>query len=171
MAALRYDNYVLRMFNDSISEGVERRLQRPLQPDRPFVNLDEKVPHPVSLPDKAWVELFSDTKDEFEVDGAGLVMSTWRAEEEGRVLDAQMTDERPASLLRELPEDKFLLRIKFLKDLAGEFVIEGKSVPVREVQNRGQQMRETRMGVLTGIDHVYYQNAYPVTAVIKGFTP
>ena len=31
--------------------------------------------------------------------------------------------------------------------------------------------RDTKAGVLTGIDSVFYQNAYPVTAVVYGLYP
>ena len=69
-----------------------------------------------------WVELLTDGKDEFEADGSAVVFSTWEIEEESDVdgagrldLGARMTDGRAARLLAILPEDAFLLRIKFLR--------------------------------------------------------
>ena len=70
------------------------------------------------LPVDQWVELLTDGKDEFGADGAAAVFSTWRVEEEGAGrldLDARMTDGRAVRLLAILPEDAFLLRIKFLR--------------------------------------------------------
>ncbi|KAK3748958.1 hypothetical protein QZH41_006844 [Actinostola sp. cb2023] len=85
--------------------------------------------------DEPWVEILNDAKDEFEVDGAIAVFSTWGVEAEdpfdigdieivdgiraraGRLaLDARMADERAARLLVVLPEGEFLLRIKFLRE-------------------------------------------------------
>ena len=47
--------------------------------------------------------------------------------------------------------------------------------PVRAEQKKGQGVievsRDTKPGVLTGIDNVFYQNAYPVTAVAYGLYP
>ncbi|MEW8688936.1 MAG: hypothetical protein AB2556_24215, partial [Candidatus Thiodiazotropha sp.] len=78
---------------------------------------------------------FSDAKEEFEVDGAAAVVSSWRVEEEdpfdigdievadgiharaGRLpLDARITDERAARLLDNLPEGGFLLKPKFFRE-------------------------------------------------------
>ena len=59
-----------------IPEDEETRLPRPLQPQRPFTDLDDQVPPPVRLPADQWVEILKDAKDEFEVDGASAVFST-----------------------------------------------------------------------------------------------
>jgi len=121
-----------------IPEDVQGRLQRPLRPQRPFIDLDDQVPPPVGLPADEWVEILTDAKDEFEVDGAAAVFSTWRVEVEdpldigdieiadgmhtraGRLaLDARLIDARAALLLAALPEDnEFILRIKFLREHA-----------------------------------------------------
>ncbi|MEW8688995.1 MAG: hypothetical protein AB2556_24515 [Candidatus Thiodiazotropha sp.] len=54
-------------------------------------------------------------------------------------------------------------------------MVEEKFDPVRAERRRGQAIIEiswdTRPGVLTGIDTVFYQNAYPVTAVANGLYP
>lgn len=124
----------------------------------------------------------TDAKDEFEVDGAIAVFSTRRVEAKnpldvGRIqivdgigaragrmaLNAQITDERVAELLRELPGGKYLL------------LVEDKFDPVRDERRKGQGIfeitQETKPSTLTGIDSPYYQNAYPVTAVIYGLYP
>ena len=65
-----------------IPEDEERRLLRPLRPQRPFTDLDDQVPPPVRLSADQWVEILNDAKNEFEVDGASAVFSTWRVEED-----------------------------------------------------------------------------------------
>ena len=182
------------ILDEPIPEDVERRLPRPLRPQRPF-DLDVRVPAPVQLPKDFWVEILTDAKDEFEVDGAAAVFSTWRVEEEdpldigeveiadgiharaGRLaLDARMTDARAARLLAALPEEEFLLRIKFLRERTeGDWIVEDKFDPVRAERRKGQGIVEvtsqTIPGVLRGIDNVFYNNAYPVTAVVYGLYP
>lgn len=107
------------LFDEPIPEEVERRLPRPLRHERPF-DLETRVPPPVQLPaDEPWVEILNDAKDEFEVDGATAVFSSWRVETEdplaigdvdiadgihardGRMarLDATINDGRAARLL------------------------------------------------------------------------
>ena len=92
------------IFEQPIPEGEERRLPRPLRPQRPFNDLDDQVPPTVRLPADQWVEILNDAKDEFEVDGASAVFSTWRVEEDDPLdiddieievgPDARMTDVR-----------------------------------------------------------------------------
>lgn len=85
----------------------------------------------------------NDAKDEFEVDGATAVYSTWRVETEGIagpiVLDATMNDERAARLLATLPEGEFILKIKFLmwNQGEGDWVVTDKYDPVRVERKRG----------------------------------
>ena len=125
------------ILDEPIPEAEERLLPQPLRPQWPFTDLDDHAPHPVRLPAGSWVELLDDAKDEFEVDGAAAVFSTWRLEGEdpldigdveiadgmraraGRLaLDARMADERAARLLDSLPEGEFLLKLKFLREKA-----------------------------------------------------
>ena len=101
-------------------------------------------------------------------------------EEEGDIngaarldLDARTTDGRAARLLAILPEDAFLLRIKFLRGRdEGDWVLEDKFDPVRVEGKKGGTVleiaRDTKPGVLTGIDKFFYQNAYHVTAAVYG---
>ena len=145
------------------------------------------------LPADQWVEILNDAKDEFEVDGASAVFSTWRVEEDdpldigdieiadgmharaGRLtLNARMTDIRATQLLAALPEGTFILRLKFLRETDDDWVLEDKFDPFRTEPKKGQGVeisRDTKPGVLTGIDSVFYQNAYPVTAVAYGLCP
>ena len=95
-------------------------------------------------------------------------------------LDARMADLRATQLLAALPgSTEFLLRIKFLREKAeDDWVLEEKFDPVRAERKKGrggggvvEVTRNTNPGVLTGIDSVFYQNAYPVTAVVYGLYP
>ncbi|MEW8389930.1 MAG: hypothetical protein AB2660_20660, partial [Candidatus Thiodiazotropha sp.] len=86
------------------------------------------------------------------------------------------TDERATRLLDNLPEGGFLLKLKFLRELQdGDWVVEDKFDPVRAERRKGQAVvdisRDTKPGVLTGIDKVFYQKAYPVTAVAYSLYP
>ena len=165
-------------------------------PQGHFVDLDDQVPTPVRLPaDELWVEILNNAKDEFDVDGATAVFSTWRVEAEdpldigdieiadgmharaGRLaLDASMTDKRAAGLLTALPGGEFLLKVKFVRQQnEDDWFVEDKFEPVRAERKKGQGIieisRHTKPGALTGIDSVFYQNAYPVTAVVYGLYP
>ena len=102
------------ILDEPIPEAEER--PRPLRPQWPFAGLDDRVPHLERL------EILNDAKDEFEVDGAAAVFSTWRVEREGPLdvgdlditegiyaragrlaLDARMADVRATQLLAALP--------------------------------------------------------------------
>ena len=51
------------------------------RPQWPFTDLDVPVPNPVRLPAyEPWVEILNNAKDEFEIDGAAALFSTWRVE-------------------------------------------------------------------------------------------
>ncbi|MEW8689365.1 MAG: hypothetical protein AB2556_26375 [Candidatus Thiodiazotropha sp.] len=149
-----------------------------------FTDLDDQVAHPVMLPADQWVEILNDFKQEFEVDSTTAVFSSWRVGEEdpldiGNIefsdgiharagqlaLDAGMTDERAARLLDSLPKGGFVLKLKFLcEQQEGEWAVKDKFDPVREQRKKGQAIieisRDTKHGVLTGINRVFYQNAY-----------
>ena len=83
-----------------------------------------------------------------------------------------MTDVRATQLLAALPEGNFILRLKFLRENDNDWVLEDKFDPVRTERKKGQGVieisRDTKPGVLTVNDSVFYQNAYPVTAVAYG---
>ena len=130
------------IFDKPIPEDEERHLPWPLRPQRPFTDLDDLVPPPVMLPADQWVEILNDAKDEFEVDGASAIFSTWRMEEDdpleignieiadgmharaGRLaLNARMNDVRATQLLAALPEGNFILRLKFLHETDDDWVL------------------------------------------------
>ena len=92
-----------------------------------------------------------------------------------------MTDERAAALLVEFLrieflEGEFLLKLKFLREQnEDDWVVEDKFDPTRTKNRKGETIvaisEDTAPGLLTGINLVYYQNAYPVTAVVYGLYP
>ena len=71
--------YELRFISDQpIPEHEERRLPRPLRQQRSFTDLDDQVLPSVRLPADQWVKILNDAKDEFEVDGASAIFSSWK---------------------------------------------------------------------------------------------
>ena len=91
-------------------------------------------------------------------------------------LNARMTDVRAIQFLAALLEGNFIPRLKFLRETdADDWVLEDKFDPVRTERKKGQRVieisRDTKPCVLSGIDSVFYQNAYPVTAVAYGLYP
>ena len=179
---------------DDLMEEILAELPDPVPEGQQFTFLDDQVPLPVRFTADRWIEIFNDAKDEFEVDGASAVFSTWRMEEGGLfdfgdfeiadgmyaragrlALNARMTDVRATQLLAALPEGNFILRLKFLRENDDGWVLEDKFDPVRTERKKGQGVidisRDKKPGVLTGIDSVIYQNAYPVTAVVYGLHP
>jgi len=183
---------------DDLIDEILAEMPDPVPEGHHFIDLDDQVPPPVQLPaaeTAEWVEILNDAKDEFEVDGATAVFSTWRVEAEdpldigdieiidgmharaGRLaLNARMTDARAAQFLTAFPEGEFVLKLKFLREQnEGDWVVEDKFDPVHAERKKGQSVikisRDTKPGVLTGIDSVFYQNAYPVTAVVYGLYP
>ncbi|KAI0213947.1 hypothetical protein LSAT2_000967, partial [Lamellibrachia satsuma] len=116
-----------------------------------FIDLDTQAPFPVWLSAELWVDILNNTKDDFEVDGASAVFSTWRVEAEdpldigdiqiadgiearaGRMtLDARMKYERAGRLIIQLPEGEYVLKIKFLRERDEPYwVAENKFDPVR----------------------------------------
>ena len=180
--------------NDLIDE-ILAEMPNPIPEAQQLIDLDDQAPTPVQLPAAKmveWVEILNDAKEEFEVDGATAVFSSWRVEADdigdietvdgmharaGRLaLDARMTDQRAAQLLAALPRGEFILKLKFLRERAeGNWVVEDKFDPIRAERKRGQGIvevsRDTKPGLLTGVDRVFYQNAYPVTAVVYGLYP
>ena len=120
---------------DDLIEEILAELPDPVPEGQQFTDLSDQVPLPVSFPADRWVEILNDAKDEFEVDGASAVFSTWRMKEDdpldignieiadgmqaraGRLaLNARMTDVRATQLLADLPEGNFILRLKFFRE-------------------------------------------------------
>ena len=104
-----------------------------------------------------WVELLTDGKDEFGADGAAAVFSTWRVEGDvdgaGRLdLDARMIDGAAARLLGILPEEAFLLRIKFLRGRdGGDWALKDKFDPVRVEGKKGGTVLEIASDTKPGV--------------------
>ena len=134
---------------DDLIEEILAELPDPVPEGQQFTDLNDQVPLPVSFPADRWVEILNDAKDEFEVDGASAVFSTWRMEENdpldignieiadgmqaraGRLaLNARMTDVRATQLLADLPEGNYSLRLKFLRENDDDWVLEEKFDPV-----------------------------------------
>ena len=114
------DDLIEEMLADEpIPEAEERLFPRPLWPQWPFANLDDRVPHLERLPVyQLWVEILNDAKDEFEVGWhrRGLLyMEGWTRRPAGcrrsrltegiyarasrLALDARMADVRATQLL------------------------------------------------------------------------
>ena len=148
---------------DDLIEEILAEMPDHFTEGQPFIDLDSQVPHPVRLPaGETWVEILNDAKTEFEVDGVTSVFSTWRVEAEdpldigdikivdgmhartGRLaLDACMADQRATQIFAALPEGKFRLRIKFLREPdEGDWVVEDKFDPVRAERKKGQGVIE-----------------------------
>ena len=78
MVALRCKNEILQMYYAPIPHWeIDRSLPRLLQPNLPF-DFDTVVGHPVAWPDQPWIDLVNAAKEEFEVDNAIAVFSSWR---------------------------------------------------------------------------------------------
>ena len=87
-------------------------------------------------------------------------------------LNARMTNVRATQLLAALPEGNFILRLKFLRENDDDWVLEDEFDPVRtEGPGVIEISRDTKSGVLTGIDSVFYLNAHPVIAVAYDLYP
>ena len=86
-------------------------------------------------------------------------------------LNARMTYVRATQLLAALPEGNFILRLKFLREKDGNWVLEDKFYPVRTEQKKGQGVIEISKNTKPGIDSVFYQNVYPVSAVAYDLYP
>ena len=62
---------------DDLIEEILAELPDPVPEGQQFTDLDDQVPPSVRIPANQWVEILNDAKDEFEVDGASAVFSTW----------------------------------------------------------------------------------------------
>lgn len=118
------------------------------------------------VPTGVWVDALQEAKDEFLVDEAAAVFSTWK-------VDATMTIVRASKLLRRIPPGDHIIRIKYIREFGiDNWIVEDKFEPVRTDRRKIVTInRTTKSGAFVGIDKVYFQNAYPVTAVIYGLYP
>ena len=164
---------------EKLSKEMHTEMSHPEQQE--WLDLDDRVPPPVSFPVNEQMEelheLLDSAKTEFEVDDAIAVFSTWRIETDGQSeLNARLTDERAAEICKGLPKGEYMLKIKFLREnTEGQWVIEDKFDPIKTEKKKGQRIveinQDTKPGTFVGIDKVFYQNAYPVTAAVYGIYP
>ena len=63
---------------DDLVEEILAELPDPVPEGQQLIDLHDQVPPSVRLPADQRVEFLNDFKDEFEVDGASAVFSTWR---------------------------------------------------------------------------------------------
>lgn len=115
-----------------------------------------------------------ETRDPYEL-GDVVVDDNIRIRGGDIVVDYTMTAERAAEVLQKL-EGEYLVKVKFLREQTpGVWVYEDGFAPLKQSQTRGGNVLElssaTKPGALEGIDRLYYQNAYPVSAVVYGLYP
>ncbi|CAG8480295.1 19201_t:CDS:2, partial [Racocetra fulgida] len=110
--------------------------QRDESKDNPK-DIDKKVFWPVLFPDdemhqKVWQKGIQTAKDMFKVDGAEYTFSTWFAIEKEEMYEAGMTKERVKKILNAIDDDRFLIRVKFIRPNNDNFKIIDKYEPIRE---------------------------------------
>ncbi|CAG8739515.1 23198_t:CDS:2, partial [Racocetra persica] len=82
---------------------------------------------------KVWQKEIQTTKDMFKVDGIEYTFLTWFATiEEDKIYEAKMTKEHGKKILNTIDNDKFLIRIKFIRPDYDNFKIVNKYEPIRE---------------------------------------
>lgn len=138
--------------------------------------------------------LLARAKNQHRRDGASFVFSSWRKESPDPygLDDVQVNDRiaviggvlvqdntldfvRASEIVARLAGGPYLIKIKFVREQEeGVYTIEDAFQPLRR-QKRGDEIVEvrptTRPGLLVGIDTLYYQAAYPMSAVIYGLYP
>ena len=114
--------------------------------------MHDLVPPPVRLQADQWVDILN----EFQVDGATAVFSTWSVKGECpldigdiEIADgvharagmfapnARMANDMDTQLLAALPEGEFILKLKFLREKDDDWVLEDKFNPVRDKRKKG----------------------------------
>ncbi|MEW8689384.1 MAG: hypothetical protein AB2556_26470 [Candidatus Thiodiazotropha sp.] len=63
---------------DDLIDEILAEMPNPVPDGQLFTDLDDQVPPQARLPADQWVEILNDVKDEFEVDGAVAIFSSWR---------------------------------------------------------------------------------------------
>ena len=90
-------------------------------------------------------------------------------------LSARRANDKPTQLLAALQEGAVILKLKFLREKDDNWVLEDKFDPDCDERKKGRGViavsRDTNPWVLTGIDSMFFQNAYPVTVVAYGLCP
>ena len=103
---------------------------------------------------------------EFKRDGASHSWSTFRID---GLIDATMNDKNAAMMLSQLGSKKHFFRVKFIvRTESGDWIIRDKFEPILKDKKTVVVSRDSKPGLLTGIDKPYYERAYPETAVVYG---
>ena len=127
-------------------------------------------------------------------EGAAHVFSSWRQETPdpydlgdvdvaanirvrgGNIIyDNTLSTERATGVLGRI-EGEFLVKVKLLREQAPDiWVVEDGFAPLKQGPTRGGNVLEitpqTQPGALEGMDRLYFQNAYQVSAVVYGLYP
>ena len=133
-------------------------------------NLDRtlKVPKRV-ISDRALIKKIKECAVEFKRDGASHSWSTFRID---GVVDATMNDSNAALMLSQLGNKKYFFRVKFIIRVEdSDWIIRDKFEPILKDKKTVTVSRDSKPGLLTGIDKPYYERAYPETAVVYGIYP
>ena len=122
-----------------------------------------------AVTDKALLNKIRECAAEFKHDGASHTWSTFRID---GIVDATMNDENAATMLSQLGSSKYFFRVKFIVRMeSGNWIIRDKFEPIRSGSKTVVVGRDSKPGLLTGIDKPYYERAYPETAVVYGIYP
>ena len=132
--------------------------------DRVFKDVSKR-----SINDHALRSRIRDCVIEFKRDGASHSWSTFRID---GVVDATMNDERAEAMLSHLGNKQYFFRVKFIiRAESGNWIIRDKFEPIRSGKKVITLSRDSKPGLLTGIDKPYYERAYAETAVVYGLYP
>jgi hypothetical protein len=83
-----------------------------------------------------------------------------------------MNDESASVIISQLDDEKYFFRVKFIIRLeSGDWIIRDKFEPIMKDKKTVVVSRDSKPGLLTGIDKPYYERAYPETAVVYGIYP
>ena len=155
-------------------------------------NLDRIFPVPmrdlVDPTDKILINKIHEGKKEFQKNEASHVWLTFKIISDTKYIDATMNDKRAAMILNYLFENqsdkKYILNIKFIvlrndnisrnasiSTDTNNWIIRDKRDPVLHNEKTAILSKSSKPGMLTGIDKLYYERSYPVTAVIYGIYP
>ena len=110
-----------------------------------------------------------DILNESKRDGASHSWSTFRID---GAVDATMNDENAAVIISQLDAKKYFFRVKFIVPVeSGDWIIRDKFEPILKDNKTVTVSRDSKPGILTGIDKPYYERSYPETAIVYGIYP
>lgn len=124
------------------------------------------------------IDVIKDAKEEFRRDGAAHTWSTYKIIRGNgdRIIDATMNDTIARNIIGYLDHRRYFVQIKFIVGVVDEngdetWIIRDKLDPVLADRKTVLLSKDSKPGVLVGIDIPYYVRAYPVTAVVYGIYP